>query len=109
MLFEYIFAYMENARFLGCAGLVLSIVAIALLIVARIHNEVDKDDWIYLMFFIVPIFFISLILVLSPGIDHVLEVNAKIRSINQTKENVSESPVSGHSLSVIYPTLGVSR
>lgn len=88
MGFEYVYAYLENLSYAFIIITILSGLLLGFLMYLRLENEIDKDDWFYLMIYTTPVFFIFLCLTLSPGMAHIQEVRTKY---NQTKETVNET------------------
>lgn len=91
MGFEFIYAYLENLAWFFRGGLIISSLALMFLFVARIANDIDKDDWILIMGGSIVIWFLFLVVCLSPSMDHIKEVRAavtKIETVNQTNNGV---------------------
>lgn len=80
MGFEYIYAYLENLQVFFIIGTVVTSIAIFSLIVGRITNEIDPDDWRLLMSVAVAALVIFIIFDISPSMEHIKEVRAKVIS-----------------------------
>lgn len=74
MGFEYVYAYLENLEIVFFLGLIVSAVAFIVLILGRVVNEIDGDDW-YMLITVDSIALVLFgILYLSPSMDHIKKV-----------------------------------
>lgn len=92
MGFEFVYAYLENLAWFITFGVMLSTAALLVLIWARVTNEIDKDDWSYLMTVGVSVWVVFLFLVLAPGMDHIKEVREKVIAKQVKATTVSFCP-----------------
>lgn len=97
MGFEYIYAYIENIQFLSYAATPFLSGILILLIALRVVNDIDADDWTYLMYFVVPLWLFFICIDFSPSMDHIRKVRtmAQLPYVAQTQgENNEEVPIS---------------
>lgn len=81
MGFEFIFAYLENMKWVGSIFGIIAILFLTFLIVARIDNAIDKDDWMYLIFFTSLCILVCGFLISLPSVKHIAEVKHKMLAI----------------------------
>ena len=78
MGFEYIYAWLENLEWFFVTGTILSVLALIALIIGRISNEIDADDWRLMMFFTIPVLFLFILFDLSPSMEHIQKVRTTV-------------------------------
>lgn len=94
MGFEYVYAYIENLHWFFLIGTCLLTALIVVLFVMRASNDIDIDDWTRIMTTVVPVWFISLLVCLSPGMEHIKRVRNE--TIKQKDKNNEEPIVMSH-------------
>lgn len=95
--FEYIYAYIKNIQLLSYVATVLLSGILILLIALRVENEIDGDDWMHLMYFVVPLCLFFICIDFSPSMNHIRKVRtmAQLPYVAQTQgENNEEVPIS---------------
>jgi hypothetical protein len=105
MGFEYIYAYLENLQWFFIIGTGLTGIGIAFLIWLRLVNEVDADDWIYMMGAATGIMILFVIVDLSPSMEHIQKVRTTVtkpyvETINPEEINEETKPAT------LYPSAG---
>ena len=78
MGFEFLYAYLENISIVCWIGFWILSFMIVFFIYLRIENEMDKDDWVYAMAWVTPIWLFSLILCCAPGKEHIKDVKLEM-------------------------------
>lgn len=74
MGYEFLYAYLENLYILSIVLLIVFGLVLAVLIYARAHNEIDRDDWANLMLYFGIPFVFALFIVAAPGMEHIKEI-----------------------------------
>lgn len=74
MGFEYVYAYIENLTPFFVVGFILSLAILCFLVVLRMINEIDIDDWKILMIFNIPIVLFFGFFLCAPGIEHIRDI-----------------------------------
>lgn len=101
MGFEYIYAYLENLEWFFIIGTALTGIGIAFLIFGRLTNDIDRDDWIYMMGAAIGVMILFIIVDLSPSMEHIQKVRTTVttayvepKPITQTSkwEDTDETP-----------------
>jgi hypothetical protein len=78
MGFEYIYAYLENTYWFFIMGLIALSAFMVFLIIARKNNDIDRDDWVYMIGANGIAWFVFLLICLSPGMDHIQKVRTEV-------------------------------
>ena len=87
MGFEYIYAYLENLQTIFVVGTVISGVAVAALIIGRIINEIDRDDWFLMMGTALVVLSLFVIVDLSPSMEHIQKVRIMVTQPDREEKN----------------------
>lgn len=93
MGFEFIYAYLENLAWFFWGGLIISSLALIFLFIARLGNDIDRDDWILFLAGGVFIWFLFLVVCLSPSMEHIREVRAALTKIEGQTETKKAEPI----------------
>ena len=88
MVSSILYAYLENLQFLFCIFCVLIIIAMVALGIRRYTNDIDKDDWLYVMFWLTPSLVIFANLLCVPDIEHVKKINETLNPVEIKNESI---------------------
>ena len=105
MGFEFVYAYLENLFFLSF--IITAILAITLigLIIVRFANDIDKDDWIYLVGWNSVLLLLFIIIDISPSMAHIVKARVELETeYNETKpKEIKNEEVVVPSLLISHP------
>lgn len=78
MTFSFIYALLENMWPISFILCIITGLTSFVCMIARLSNELDRDDYMLIMPYILPVFIITLVIVFMPGVDHVRSINDAI-------------------------------
>ncbi len=99
MVTEIIYAYIENLVYIGIIGIIIIFGLFVFLSIARFTNDIDKDDWLYMLVWLTPTFMFFLFLTMLPGKAHIIEVREAFNQIDATYPKKSQNETQ-----VLYPS-----
>jgi hypothetical protein len=94
MLASIVYGYLDNMQFLFASFDALIIAGMIGLGIARATNNVDRDDWAYLMLWLTPTLVVFSCMICVPSLDKVKEINETLyptEKPNESNPNVSAS------------------
>lgn len=104
MGFEFIYAYLENLAWFFWGGLIISSLAVIGLFITRLGNDIDRDDWILFMAGSIFIWFLFLVVCLSPSMEHIRDVRNRVTKNDPKIETQTEV-----TSEVLYPNFDYIR
>ncbi len=99
MVTEIIYAYIENLKGIGIVGIIIIFCVFIYLGLARFTNDIDIDDWLYMLLWLTPTFMFFLFLTMLPGKAHIIEVRDAFNQIDATYPKKSQNETQ-----VLYPS-----
>lgn len=87
MIFETIYAYIQNIQFCSMALSMMLSVILMILGIIRIKNDLDKDDWLLVMAVVVPLWILFSFLSLAPSLEHIKQVHAELIQMEKPVDN----------------------
>lgn len=106
MGFEFVYAYLENLNIAVQIIFVLVTILLGILLLSRFDNDIDVDDWMSYMKWVVPAWLIFGAMMLSPGMEHVRQVKTALNEvIKPVVEKTTEKETNNEIINLI-PTLG---